>query len=52
MSSMFFATFENVSISRAVLFKPNSTGTVDASGGKYSTILAYVMKSNVSMNTS
>lgn len=43
----FFEAFEqevHYTITRAKLFKPNSTVALAASGGKDSTVLAYVMK--------
>ncbi|KAJ8977533.1 hypothetical protein NQ317_010053 [Molorchus minor] len=43
----FFEAFENeihFTITRAKLFRPNATVAVAASGGKDSTVLAYVMK--------
>lgn len=43
----FFEAFENevhFTITKAQLFKPNSTVAIAASGGKDSTVLAYVLK--------
>lgn len=43
----FFEAFENeihFTITKAKMFKPNSTVAVAASGGKDSTVLAYVLK--------